>query len=884
MTKCYSRVAAALLIFFACAAARAETTEAKDKEAEAKPAAAAATTPAAKAPSTYEVLIKDAKTAKGYMTLHQKNTQLFAEIAPQHLNKDLFVLISIAKGIGQGSLLGGMSWNFGDDWIWNFRKVDKNIQIIRRNVRFVATPDTPEANAVKLAYTDSVMFSLPIITQSPGGADVVDLSSVFMSDLPQIQQVLRGFAFDPTRSTWSAVKVFNRNVELEVAAVYRSTGETNIPTVADSRSATINVHYSISELPNTGYKPRLADDRVGYFTTVLKDFSKKGDKDRFVQYINRWHLEKKDPSLAMSPPKEPIVFYLEKTIPIQYRKPIKDGILEWNKAFEKCGFIDAVEVRQQRDDDTWDPEDINYNTFRWITSGAGFAMGPSRVNPKTGQILDADIILDADFLQYWKQEFETFTPQSVAAMTGGPLDLATYHKEIAELPIHPGHNQWCACRKSSGMARQLALGATAMLAQDKPDVNLDKFILQALKDVTMHEVGHTFGLRHNFKASAFLTVAEANDPKNIGKPLAASVMDYTATNLVPKDMKQGDYFTPGIGPYDYWAIEYGYSTGSDDELKKLLARSGEPALAYTTDEDTRGIDPDPNSNRWDFGRNTLEFAAVRAQLVKELWPSIVDRVTKEGDGYQESRKAFGVLLSAHGTAMASAARNVGGLHTSRSHKGDKDAKPPFEVVDPKQQRAALSLLEEQVFSDKPFEFPPSLYNHLAATSDWHWGTLIPDRRDYPVHYVINMWQDRVLEQLLSSLTLSRLYDSELKVEADKDAFTAAELIERLTKAIFAEVDNTKDGKYTNRKPAVSSIRRSLQNSYLTRLAYIAKGSTDAPDDVRNIASMELSNLDGRIEKLLSSKVKLDTYTQAHMEAARTRIKKVLDAQMIQDAP
>ncbi len=112
------------------------------------------------------MLIKDAKTVKGYMTLHQKNTQLFA-IAPQHLNKDLFVLISIAKGIGQGSLLGGMSWNFGDDWIWHFRKVDKNIQIIARNVRFVATPDTPEANAVKLAYTDSVMFSLPIIARSP---------------------------------------------------------------------------------------------------------------------------------------------------------------------------------------------------------------------------------------------------------------------------------------------------------------------------------------------------------------------------------------------------------------------------------------------------------------------------------------------------------------------------------------------------------------------------------------------------------------------------------------------------------------------------------------------------------------------------------------------
>ena len=129
----------------------------------------------------------------------------------------------------------------------------------------------------------------------------------------------------------------------------------------------------------------MADDRVGYFVTALKDFSKKeNEDDRFVRYINRWNLEKADPSAEMSTPKEPIVFWLEKTIPFKYRKPIRDGILEWNKAFAKAGYYDAIEVRQQPDDAPWDPGDIRYNTFRWITAGAGFAMGPSRVNPTTG--------------------------------------------------------------------------------------------------------------------------------------------------------------------------------------------------------------------------------------------------------------------------------------------------------------------------------------------------------------------------------------------------------------------------------------------------------------------------------------------------------------------
>ena len=199
-----------------------------------------------------------------------------------------------------------------------------------------------------------------------------------------------------------------------------------IDTVADSRGVTVNVHYSISLLPQTGYQPRLADDRVGYFLTVIKDYTKQGNEDRFVRYINRWDLKKKDPAAEISPPEKPIVFHLERTIPIKYRKPIRDGILEWNKAYEKAGFYDAVQVIQQDDNADWDPEDIRYNTFRWITAGAGFAMGPSRVNPTTGQILDADIIFDSDFIQFWKHEYENFNLQGIASLTGGPLDLAEY--------------------------------------------------------------------------------------------------------------------------------------------------------------------------------------------------------------------------------------------------------------------------------------------------------------------------------------------------------------------------------------------------------------------------------------------------------------------------
>jgi hypothetical protein len=824
----------------------------------------------------YAVVMKDAgQPIPGLIPLRRKNQKLYAELSSGHLNKDYIVLMTIAKGIGRMPILGGISW--GDDAVWQFRKVGERVHLVRRNLRFTAKKGSPEKKAVELAYTDSVLFSLPIVTKSPSGATVVDLTPVFMSDLPQISMALPGFSFSPSKSAWADVKGHPQNVELQVAATYASSGRIDIDSVADTRGATVNVHYSISRLPETGYKPRLADDRIGYFLTVIKDFSKKSPDDRFLRYINRWDLQKADSSADLSPPKQPIIFWLEKTIPFKYRKPIRDGILEWNKAYEKAGFVNAVEVRQQPDDADWEPGDINYNTFRWITAGAGFAMGPSRVNPRTGQILDADIIFDADFLQYWKQEYETFTPKGIALLTGGPLTIEEYREEIRKNPYASQHRHGplCACNLLTGKAHELALSHAVMAARTQSPEDLEKLIMQALQDTTMHEVGHTLGLRHNFKASTLYSMEEANDVEKTRKTgLVASVMDYTPVNIVPKDMTQGDYYMTTIGPYDMWAIEYGYTPTKGDEkaqLAKIAAKSGEHGLAYATDEDARGIDPDPLVNRWDFGDDPILYAKTQAKLVAETWPEIIDRLTGEGEGFQRPRRAFGVLLGTHGRAMFFAARYIGGLYVP----------DPFTVVSAEKQREALSILEQQVFGDMPFQFPPEFYNKLAASHWNHWGTDYLMRSDYPVHEIILMWQDRVLSQLLSPLTLERLHDSELKLPADQDAFTTAELINRLTKAIFAEVDSVKSGEFTNRKPAISSLRRNLQRSYLQRLSYLALGNTSAPEDCATIAYMELKVLQGNIEKLLESDVGLDAYSRAHLNASADRISKVLDATIFQ---
>lgn len=883
--------------------------------ASALPAAAEEATTKPETPDAFSKLTKDAKRHDGLLPLYRKDDKLYAEIPQRLLDKEFFVTISIARGIGDRFLLGGLSWGDGDDWVWAFHKVDDKLQVVRKNVRFLAERGSPEAAAVSNAYTDSILYSVPILAKTPAGGHLIDLEKIFFTDLPKISSQLSGFAFAKDRSTWASTKAFEDNVEIEVAATYSSSGKTDLDTVPDSRAATLTIHYSLSLLPQNNYHPRLADPRVGYFVTALKDFSQDADEDRFVRYINRWQLEKADPKAAVSPPKKPIVFWIEKTVPYRYRQPIREGIEAWNAAFEQAGFASAIEVRQQPEKTDWDPEDVNYNTFRWITSGRGFAMGPSRVNPRTGQILDADIIFDADFVKHWQTEFETFTPQSIAWLTGGldPIGVGGISRSAAGCGC--GH-----CSLFAGHSYQTALGVTALVATATPAVSekeKEKLVRQGLKQVAMHELGHTLGLRHNFKGSSLATLAEINaaDPGK-RKPASTSVMDYIPVNIVPSGQPQAAYYPTQLGVYDVWAIEYGYKPlpGSrpqdeKDGLEKIASRSGEPLLAFATDEDTESGDPDPLSNRYDLGSDPIAFAKQRAALVQEVIPQLVERFTADDAGYERVRQAFGVLLAAHGQAAFIASRLIGGLHGSRSHRDDPGAPQPFTVVEAKQQRQALDLLAEQVFSDKPFSFPPEFYNQLVSTRWLHWGAKSVDREDYPVHEVVLLWQQRVLDQLLNARTLTRLADSELKLPADEDAFTVAELLDRLTKAVFAEVGDLQDGDYTARKPAISSLRRNLQRAALGELGSLSLGrsghtlkitasphgtsvshSSSPPPDARALAALQLRRLAGRVDAVLKradakgSKLVLDDPSRAHLEDVAARIDAILDADVVTTQP
>lgn len=820
----------------------------------------------------FSKVTEDSKSYEGFFKLYQKKENLYCEIQPSQLDKPFLCMISVARGLGQGFLLSGMTL---EEWMLVWRRVGDKVHLVRKNVRFRAEKGTPIAEAVDLGHNDSVLFSLKIESIHPQRKSVlVNISPVFISDLPPLARRIASDArFDKARSTWGAVKAFPKNVELKVNAVYSS--QTNMSTIPDSRGIQLTLHYSLAGLPENNYRPRLADDRLGHFMTAVKDYSSKTSDAPFIRYVNRWHLEKADKETKLSPPKEPIIFYIEKTVPHRYRPYVRQGILEWNKAFEKIGFADAIEARIQQDHEDWDPEDARYNTIRWMV-GAGFAIGPSRVNPLTGQILDADILIGESWIRYWQREYMTFFDE-VAYERDHPMD-------------HSSHFQ---CQIASGLARQMGFMASVLQARGLADEDgelPEEFIGEALKTLTMHEVGHTLGFRHNFKASTIFSLDDLNKKK--GEALIGSVMEYDAVNIAPEGQEQGDYYTKTIGPWDYWVVEYAYkpidASKPEGELKALgeiASRVASSELTYGTDEDAYGYrfrDLDPLVNRWDLGDDPLAFAKQRREIVVGLWDKIADKVTKEGMGYQRVRRAFGSLLFEHGFTMYLASRYIGGQYHHRDHRGDENGRLPFVPVPAVKQREALQFIKEYALSDKAFTFSPELLNSLAITrwSDWGGDSWTSTRFDYPVHSVILRNQTLILERLLYPSVLSRVQDAELKFPKGGDAFTLPELFSGITDAVWVELGRDAGAKqWSNSDAFISSFRRGLQREHLKQLIkLVLEADSGTPEDARSLARLHLGQIRSKIQRVIqNARGTLDDYSFAHLEESQVRVEKALDA-------
>jgi hypothetical protein len=869
--------------------------------------AAAPQQPPAKPPEfpRFEDVVRDLEVKKGYYTLYQKDNRLLAEIPAERLNKPFLLATSFARG--------GMSGWMWEEYLVQWIRVDRRLLLIEPEVRHRARPDDPLASSVRRNYTESIIAFADIVTLTPSGAPVIDLFMLLTQRSPQFlgptftRSFLRG-GIDPMTAKLHQLKVFPSNLEIEV----------DLPPVG--RGPITTVHYSLSELKETGYRPRLADDRVGYFLTSVKDYSKSPkDDSRFVRYINRWHIQKADPRLKLSPPKEPIVFYIEKTVPVQYRRAVREGILEWNKAFERIGISEAIVVRQQTDTNEFaalDPEDVRYNFFRWITSDRAFAMGPSRVDPRTGQILDADIIFDDAMIRAYLQDHRLLIGEAARARLSPRLrEFLEARPEIdpllAELPADRESRESVlaalrereamgmldgngrkACSLGHGLLQQMHLAQLAGLAlsgEDALDKWPEEFVDQVVKEIVMHEVGHTLGLRHNFKASSWRSLDELAGEAP-PEDTSGSVMDYNPL-WIPADPKKPARYVPcTIGPYDYWAIEYGYKPlaapspeQEKPELDKIARRGAEKGLAYGTDEDLWSSDP--LIELFDFGSDPLAYSVERMRLVQQIQEKLLDRAVRPGDSYAKARRAFMVLLLERLEAAGRAARHVGGHSIARDHRGDPGERPPVAPLTADKQREALAFLRDHVFSDAAYRFSPDLLNRLGANRWRDWGHEFDFDVEFPIHDYVLLLQRWAIVGVLNPETLQRVMDAELRTPRDRDALTLPEVFASLTQAVFTEILQPPQGEahYSERQPFLSSFRRNLQREYVAHLIHMSlEGESRGwgyPRQARTLAWHELKQIHDHIDRALRADPPpaFDRYSLSHLEEARQRIRRALDA-------